>query len=260
MLLIVILIVTTIYMVIMNGKIEKTITYFPLNEENNFKEAATSLNVSQVTNTVHWHVKSISDQVAYLRQDIALLYLNGHLKGVLNKWEQEAQSITQAETITSNEETAYFQAISLHHGEFHDENEITSIQQMSTAEAYLHKNKAKKNNYQTKQEINSQLQAFWKNLMNEYNLDEEDYSSYPLTEIKDLSHDLSMAFSSNISEPVIGRLWEGLYRNYILEAAHANANDMMPLILLAKDYSHLTILYTINGENNQLIQRLQASH
>ena len=254
-LLIVILIVTTIYMVIMNGKVEKAITYFPLNEENNFKEAATALNVSAANSTIHWQVNSLSSEAAYLRQDIALLYLNGHLKGVLNKWEEDAKSIRQSETITTNEETAYFQAISFHHGEFHDKSVITSIQQMSRDELYLDRN-----DHQTKQVINSRLQAYWDKLINEYNLDQQDFSPYPFIELQELSDDLRLAFSSDISEAFIGQLWEGLYKNYILEAAHANANDMMPLILLAKDYSHLIILYTIDGRSNKLIQRLQTTH
>lgn len=258
MLLIVILIVTTIYMVIMNGKIEKTITYFPINEENQFKEAATSLNLSQATNTVHWHVKSVSDQAAYLRQDVALLYVNGSLKGVLNKWEQQVKKINQAKSIIFNEDPHYLQAISFHHGEFHDQNEITSIQQLSKDEIYLYKGQEKVNKSKIKQETNILLQGFWDKLINKYHINEQEYITYPLIEISELSRDLKATFSSNISESVTGRLWEGLYKNYILEAVQAKANDMMPLILLAKDYSHLIVLYSINGENNKLIQRLQV--
>src|SRR5699024_712001 len=247
------LIIVTVFFVMTNIIAEMTITYFPIDYDRTFTSAESSLTPTNEQYTIDWASHSTSEDSLYLRQDVSLLFRNGALVGVLNKWLQNTTTIEQKQPVTIRP-NAVVQTISFHHGERHDNETITSIQAMSTDELYMLKNnsfKTPKTYGQTQavteldQQIKHQLHMYWEELMNHFNINEEEYSSIPLTEIVNFDQYLSDTVSEKASDRIIGQLWEGLYKNYILAAVEANSNDFMPIILLANDQTHLFILYKI---------------
>ena len=58
---------------------------------------------------------------------------------------------------------------------------------------------------------------------------------------------------------LIGRLWEGIYKNYVIPASESSENQLesyIPLILIDKQNTHLYVLFELNGGREQLIQRI----
>jgi hypothetical protein len=74
------------------------------------------------------------------------------------------------------------------------------------------------------------------------------YQAYPLSEFNELSKDSLPGFTKTESATIVGNLWEGLYKNYILgirkaEGAIENPKgSTLPLILIATDQTHLLVL------------------
>lgn len=263
----ILLLAITFCFILSNGKTEMTLTYFPIDDEEQFSLASSALTLTTETNTIEWTSESTSERKLYLRQDISLLFNNGSLFGILNKWAQHVNRITQSEQFTVTPHTL-LETISFHHGEHHKQGQITSIQQMSQDKLYILNNGAMRTPQSTKEqqdilaldnEVSEQLTKHWEQLINYYNIEAHNYIQIPLTEIIDLANYFPNNFSNKTTTRIIGQLWEGLYKNYLIEAFETESNDMMPLILLANDFSHLQVLYTINAENRQLYQQIDAT-
>lgn len=260
----IILIVVSIYFVISNLRTEMAIIFFPIDYERNFSNAQTTLVALDDLTTVDWTSKSESDTENYLRQDVSLLFVNGILAGVQNKWINNGSLIEQTKQ-TVIKTNAYLQAISFHHGEIHEGTSIYSIQEMTTDYLYIIDNhsfhipkteKEKKESKKLNNQITRKLKKNWEQLLGYFSIDQEQYFLYPFTDVILLANDLEEETSKETSDRIIGQLWEGLYKNYILQAIELKSNDPIPLILLAKDYSHLYVLYEMNGEKKQLIQQI----
>lgn len=258
------LLVITFYFIITNQKAEKTLTYFPIDYEQKFTLAMSSLTPINQTDTIKWISESSSEKKLYLRQDISLLFNNGNLYGVLNKWAQHVDKIKQSEHLNVSPNTM-LQAISLHHGEHHENGKITSIQEMSTDTLYILKNKSIRIPSSTSEQqivtslhekVNEELTKHWNKLINHFQINSQNYVHIPLDKLENLHDYLPHTVSTETKDRIIGQLWEGLYKNYVLQAIETKSNDLMPLVLLANDYSHLFVLYTMNGEKMQLIQQL----
>ncbi|WP_029271017.1 hypothetical protein [Virgibacillus alimentarius] len=256
-----------------------TITYFPIDEENTFTNAYSELNFSNKDSkdsyVLQWISGSKSSQPLYLRQDVSLLYENGQLRGVRSKWIEDTDTIKISEKLDRNKESI-FDVISFHHGEIHSSEEnIKSIQEMTHDELYVF-DSISDNEYksfrspQNKHEHNkkdaldqakkSTLLHHWNQLITHFNINKESYTSIPLSRLY-LYDDRSLSgMDQEETNKIIGQLWEGLYKNYIIPAANLNSMDKnsnyIPLILISKDRSHLVVLFELNGKKEKLIQRL----
>ena len=65
--------------------------------------------------------------------------------------------------------------------------------------------------------------------------------------------------SQQETDVLIGRLWEGIYKNYVIQASESSENQLesyIPLILIDKQNTHLYVLFELNGGREQLIQRI----
>ena len=74
-----------------SNQAKETIIFFPIDPTLYFEHASTQLlstSSSKETYSIQWSVASTLNEPAYLRQDISLLYKNGQLESVLNKWKQ----------------------------------------------------------------------------------------------------------------------------------------------------------------------------
>ncbi|ASN05234.1 hypothetical protein [Virgibacillus necropolis] len=252
-----------------------SISYFPLDEETIFLEAETNLEINSKANqkkyTLTWDSLSKSDKSMYLRQDVSLLFTNGKLLGALSKWQEDESTINLSESIHT-QGTNYFQSISYHHGEIHYPNgSIKSIQQMSYDELYViennsydihsfHKPKTNKDILWEKglrDKASQTLLYRWNDLVNHYQINKEDYMIVPLTALNRYNKNSLPSFSQSQTDQIIGRLWEGLYKNYIVPITYEkkHVSSYVPLILFSKDKNHLLVLFELNGKKERLIQQ-----
>lgn len=258
------LVIISVFLVFANWRTEMAIIFFPIDYESKFSYVSTQLVALDDLTTVDWTSTSESESKNYLRQDVSLLFVNGKLAGIQNKWMQNESLIEQTKRTEINT-NALLQAISFHHGEIHEQDMVKSIQAMSTDYLYIINQdafhtpktaKEKRESEKLENQIERKLTKNWEHLLRSFNIDEDQYLLYPFIDIPQLALDLSELTSQKESDRIIGQLWEGLYKNYILQAIELTSNDYMPLILLAKDRSHLYVLYEMNEEKQQLIQQI----
>src|SRR5690625_1980685 len=99
---------------VVNNNTLPTITYFPLDKQNEFLETQSLLEFSHQKGNnsynIAWTSNSESNHNLYLRQDASLLFDNGLLRGVRSKWEQDTASIQITENL-SGKDNSFFQVI-----------------------------------------------------------------------------------------------------------------------------------------------------
>lgn len=252
-----------------------SISFFPLDDETSFTEAQTNLKIKeqhdQKEYTIAWNSLSKSDKTMYLRQDVSLLFNNGKLLGALSKWHEDEDTINLSADI-STQGTGHLQSISYHHGELHyPDGSIRSIQQMTYDELYViesasstnhsfHKPKTKKDVKRKKSlsgKTSQTLLYHWNKLLNHFQVNEEDYLIIPLTALDRYNTEHLPSLSQPQTNQIIGQLWEGLYKNYIVPITYEKeqVSSYVPLILFDKDTKHLLVLFEINGKKERLIQQ-----
>lgn len=247
-----------------------TLTYFPPDDHVTFTKATTHLAIDK-NGKLNWSILSESEQPVYLRQDISVVYENGRFKGVLNKWEQQTSTINERKEITPVG-NKFYDSISFHHGEIqYDDQKITSIQKLSHDYLYVDTlNKEQNNSFKQprtpiekklKNELDQanryHLTLYWSELIQYFNINEQDYLFAPLTSLTSFTTKPLPSLSQKQTNRVLGQLWEGLYKNYIIPLMNKKNHDVphfMPLILFAKDGSHLYVLFELNGEKMILKQ------
>ncbi|CDQ17997.1 hypothetical protein SAMN05192559_102266 [Halobacillus karajensis] len=259
-------------------KEEAVIKYFPLDEGSGFKSFGTSLNFASQEDDdeyeISWNMGSESNKSMYLRQDVSLLYVNGRLKGVVSKWEENTAEI-EKETSLHGEDSQKYQAISFHHGEIHKgKDPIKSIQATSKDELYVidspHTKRTafkKPSNEEEKEwkkrldhSIRQQLEVQWEELITNYGINKDAYTLVPLTKLADYEEQPLPGTKEEDSERIKGQLWEGLYKNYVLGISDTKSShpiqSYIPLILFDKKGEHLIVLYEDDtGKKHRLIQR-----
>lgn len=260
-----------LFFLLIQSKSITTVKYFPINPDETFQMAETNFSQSKGKDIINWTTISESDTPMYLRQDVALLFANGRLKAVQNHWKQYTEKIEQTRDVPVNQPT-YFQAIAFHHGEIHDgDDDISSIQHISLTERYM----TDKNNRlvlteesdestdKLRQAARQDLQKTWQAWLRKYKLDQSDYHLIPLTALAQYETENFPDRTREETDQIIGQLWEGLYKNYVLPLLEkkdgAPAADRMPLLLIAKDNSFLYVLYGEDGEAKLLKQQLPST-
>ncbi|SFD54170.1 hypothetical protein SAMN05216238_102134 [Lentibacillus persicus] len=252
------------------------ITYFPEDATVDFDQTSTVLKlISETTRDSYemlWKSQSVSEQKLYLRQDASLLYKNGQLMGIRSKWKENTDLISIKEKF-SGEDSNFFQSISFHHGEVHyPDDQIKSIHQMTYDQLYVidspgtrlksfksaaddaEKEWAELLNHTTEQ----QLKHHWKQLMEHYTIDENAYWKIPLSDLNKFNNEPLPSLTQEQTNQIMGQLWEGLYKNYILKLSNTDAkkvNSFIPLILFDKNKDHLLVLFEWNGKKERLIQQ-----
>jgi hypothetical protein len=246
---------------------KETIIYFPLHPEAHFLDAGTALSAEPLHHSseyrVTWTVTSLLDRKAYLRQDAGLLYEDGKLKTVIGPtaWKQTSDSINETRIFT-DEFSHLFDAIAFHYGEIHEKNKITSVQQMSKDSLYVMQpennslytfRKAKNSvEMQWEKDLNKKkqgyLQSLWKKGLEQWNLNPDSYIVIPLTDLPRYSTEPLPGFNKSQSDQIIGRLWEGLYKQYVVGIKKENGtvispiNSTVPLILINRSQRELLVL------------------
>ncbi|MET3727813.1 hypothetical protein ABID52_001394 [Fictibacillus halophilus] len=276
-LLIIILVIGIIYQPFVKKEARESITFFPLDNAFSFKEADTNLsflNGNSSSYDLLWKVNSETSERVYLRQDIAMIYENGRLNNKMTEWKTSAVEIDLEKDVISSI-PGLWEAISYHQGEIHlSEEKYRSVQRMSNDYLYAAKLgqsfssfKIPKDNTERKakndldEKTNKYLQQTLTQTTNFYQIDINEYYVISLESLTDYNRKPLPGFSSSKSQEIIGKLWEGLYKNYFVGITTKNGQRVspigssMPFILISKDKKYLFVLFqTTNGENIQLIQ------
>lgn len=258
---------------------QTVIKFFPLDESKQFEETSSTLTLLAESDKdeydIQWKTSSELTEPVYLRQDVSILFVNGRLKGVLSKWKESGQNLF-LERIVHGEDSGHYQTVTFHHGEIHyPDDQIKSIQDMSSADLYVidspmsplesfdvpqdanQKEWKRKLDHTTQQQLNYQ----WNQLIQHFKIPKSQYEIIPLTDLPNYETKPFPKLSAEQTQQVIGQLWEGLYKNYVLEitgqanqSSKAN-NSYVPLVLADKDGKHLLVLYEgINGGKQKLLQ------
>lgn len=238
---------------------EPTITYFQPNDKYFFTDSTFSITSSN--GYLEWKMNSKLNDVAYLRQNIGLLYVNGKFSSYYSDWKQNTSKL-HFEKRYNIQTTAKVEAIGLHYGEFHDDGEIYSIQQMDHAAYYLSNLINSDQTIYWKDKLDQRLQKeyfrYVQNIFSHFSLEEEAYTVVLLTSLDDYIKSNFSHFTKQQTEKLVGLLWESIYKQYMvpLFLQEKNSNDFMPALLFANDGSHLYIIYQLNNEWHQYMQQL----
>src|SRR5699024_3141554 len=104
-----------------------------------------------------------------------------------------------------------------------------------------------------------QLLLHWNQLIDYYHINESNYTSVPLNQLVIFEKQNIPSLSHKETKRVMGQLWEGLYKNYIIHITDKKSHEnphFMPLIMIDKDHTHLLVLFELNGEKIKLKQVL----
>ncbi|WP_416728973.1 hypothetical protein [Fictibacillus sp. JL2B1089] len=276
-LLIIILVIGIIYQPFVKKEARESITFFPLDNTFSFKEAETKLSFLNGTSSNYdllWKVNSVTSERVYLRQDMAMIFENGRLNNKMTEWKTSADAIDLEKDVLSSI-PGLWEAISYHQGEIHlSEEKYRSVQRMSNDYLYAAKlgqsfsgfkipkdNTERKAQNELDEKTNKYLQQTLIQTTNFYQIDLDEYNVISLESLTDFNNKPLSGFSLSKSQEIIGKLWEGLYKNYFLGITTKNGQRIspigssMPFILISKDKKYLFVLFqTTNGENIQLIQ------
>jgi len=261
--------------------VRESIIFFPITDTVSFTKASTSLqfveNKDDDEYIIEWDVTSFTDKEAFLRQDLSLLFSDGKLVETLSEWEDQSQKLAQFKKV-SGEDSSHYEAISLHYGEVHlNEDQIRSVQGMSSDHLYVIDSEFSKlfsfKTPQTEEEqewkdildkvSDQHLEFSWNDLIQHFQIDKRKYIPIPLVELVHYQTNSLPGLSKEKSQEVIGSLWEGLYKNYFMGLKTKEGKiiepvgSTMPLLLFAKDHSHLIVIVQAeDGTPFKFIQKI----
>lgn len=254
----------------------ESITFFPIAPDTDFSSAETKIKLVD-KDRILWRIHSALDKRAYLRQDAGFLFSNGRLIERLGNWKQNINTLTQEKKIPVKE-NMFLEAITFHYAELHEKGgQIFSAQALSQDSLYVikehpgiyisfHTPKTTEQNTwkdQLDDQTEQMLRYSWNKGIRHYGIHLKNYEAYPLNDFSQKAKEGFSGFTKENAAKMIGRLWEGLYKNYFLGITKqdgtkvASTGSTIPLILLAKDKTHLLVLTeTANGESILLRQNL----
>ena len=256
----------------------ETLQYFPNDPEAAFLMYRTTLAAEQKGShhEINWESASRLDRKAYLRQDVSLLYRNGRLAGIQKAWKRDQDVLRQKESLPFTD-SAHYEAVTIHHAELHGkEDAITAAQAISSASLYVIHSAGVP--FQAFEKPLAGDQEKWKNTLSakrrsltehaiqeglgSLKLNPAHYTALPLTELPARQKTFLARFSPARQEAIIGRLWEGLYKQYVFGIKKEDGtvtdpvNSTVPLLLLRKDRKELLVLI-VSGDGVPFLLKQQ---
>jgi hypothetical protein len=226
---------------------------------------------------IEWVVGSTLGQKAYLRQDIGLLYKNGKLIAKLGEWRQNTDRLKQVRDL-EGKDTAKYEAVSFHHSELHGpQDKISSAQHMSSDFLYAIKSPfstmtsfripktAEEEEWKLllDKTISKQLEHDLPDLLKQLHINPNQYTFLLLTELPKYTDRPLPGLSPSDSKMLIGKFWEGLYKNYFHGIKKQDGtvispiDSTIPFLVFSLDRKVLYVLTkTSDGETVTLIQQI----
>ncbi|WP_071460125.1 hypothetical protein [Bacillus massilinigeriensis] len=252
---------------------KETFTFFPPDPAATYTSADTSLSLAKISASesyaVEWKAFSTLNQKAYLRQDISLLFKNGRLTDGMGKWKTNAETLYQLKNLKENE-NALYEAITFHYSEIHrNDDTISSAQKLTNDTLYvLISPSTNAIGFQTP---SSAEEKEWQSILNRavglvssstvrkaaasLNIEPQNYESIALTGLPAYRDQTFPGLNKRQTRDAIGRLWEGIYKNYYLGIKKQNGTivspvgSTVPIILLSKTGNVLYLVFeTKDGE------------
>jgi len=276
------LILVSIFYIFQQKQIAKeSITYFPIDPTVTFPKANTTLTFSKKRfdeYSILWESNSSINKLAYLRQDMSLLYANGKLISTMGEWKQNTLELSEKKTVVERESN-YLQAITFHYAEIHDASErIFSSQKISADNLYVINSKFENtpiffhhpNNLVEKdwaktldKEAFDYAEYAYRQGLKKFHISADQYhTKLLLTELTQYNDAPLPHFSKEQSAKIIGQLTEGLYKNYFLGIIKEDGTiadpigSSIPIILISDN--HLLILFT-TVDDEPIVLRQQIS-
>lgn len=246
-----------------------TIQFFPINKRVYFVDVGTDLQIGSRGNEYLIIANSWSktSEKSYLRQDLNLLFQNGNLININYPWKQHTDWITSRLEAPLRTDSKYT-LLSYHHAEIHDGETITSKQAVTTDdlyvisfqnnwEAFKKPINARQKEQQVKlnELISKQRDSLLDKAILELNINRDNYDVYDL-DVFSLGIDKPKSITEEKWERVLGGLWEGLYRSFVLKFSSEGLyySPPMPWILVDKNGTHLLVITQLaNGSFEKLI-------
>lgn len=254
---------------------------FPIDKHVQFNNASSRLTIQQRKGKSSYNVilrtNSETNSPTFLRQDIALIYTNGVLISILYGWKENLAYFEQNLAI-KGEGSARYNVITFHHAEIHNpDNVITSQQAMSHDQAYILSSAFSSLSFFREAQTNTQAQwqrildhaikeqwnYQWNYLIQYFKIDPRQYELIPFTQLPIYQTVPLPNFSQAETLQIIGGIWEGVYRHYVLGLTNSLGKPLypegstLPILLLANDGSHLKLLFrSSKGQEVQLIQQI----
>ncbi|MBM7693297.1 hypothetical protein JOC77_002737 [Peribacillus deserti] len=245
----------------------ETIIFFPIDKKAVFQSADTMLipqKLSKMRYDLQWRSYSETYKPAYLRQDVSLLFKNGRLEGVMKEWKENTNKLDQSRAFSLNESSIY-EAITFHYGEIHTADSITSTQALSFDKKYMILSKLSGFDFFespiTKEQKEWQLtldnnkkaitSLGWDEAVQKFSIPRSRYKELPLTELSRQRTRFLSGIPESVQEEIIGKLWEGLYKNYVLGIKKENGTIISPL-------GSTIPLLLLNHNKRELLVLLQA--
>ncbi|MCU9595135.1 hypothetical protein OEV82_11870 [Caldibacillus thermolactis] len=261
----------------------ETITFFPVDENAYFLDAKTTIHSPQTKgNQIRLPISTNSrlNENAYLRQDISLIFANGRLVEKFGEWRENTDKIKMDGVVElANDQVIH--ALSYHYGELHrNEEDITSSQTFSNDLLYMITDVNQDQFLFFRQPSNDE-ERFWKEKLDEkekklldsviqkavttFNLNLDHYNIIPIIQLPEYSKSGLPGFSKKQTGEIIGKLWEGIYKNYFLDIRKNDGEIVspigttIPIILLAKNRSHLYVIFETNSNEIMYLKQLISS-
>lgn len=260
---------------------QEAIIFFPIHKDAQFLDAETEINITKqnkINYKIEYNIYSNLDRNAYLRQDIGLLFKNGKLilPIGIKTWKQNTSILRQSESKNENG-SGYYDAVSFHYGEIQEKSKINSIQIMSADQLYViqskfdsqyisfHKPRTEKEKeweHILKQVYEKQINTLWKNELTKLGVNINEYTSIPLTSLPKYNDQPLPGFTKKQSQEIIGKLWEGLYKNYLLGIKKEDGTSVeslgstVPLILINQNKKELIVLILTKNLEPILLKQL----
>jgi len=261
---------------------DEAFIFFPEDEQIYFREANTALELlikkDNDEYALEWSFSSETNEPAFLRSDMSLLFENGTFMGARKQSLKDQIFIEEVGTI-NGEDSGRYDVITFHHAEVHYSNDtLRSKHTWSQDQLYvedsplspLHsfKNPSTEDEERSKKILNSimsqQLSYQLDGLLEEFNINIADYHYFTILDFPDFINFPLPGLTQKETFSIIGQLWEGFYRYYILgintftEETYSPKGNSLPHVLLHKDGTHLLLLYeTRDGTRQQLFQLIK---
>ena len=233
------------------------IKFFPIDSKVNFIDIGSRLEIYQ--KDARYRVVGESwgetNEKVYLRQDLNLLFQNGFLVKRSYPWKEQTAWLINKIQIFIDKASVY-NLISYHHAEIHKNDVITSQQIVTNDRLYaiyfqnnweFFRDPQNARQKEQQDQINLALTIQRKELLElaikELNINQGNYEIFDLDTFS-LNKE-SRILKDKDWEKILGGVWEGIYREYVLGFSDDELSYFsppMPWILVDKNATHLLIL------------------